>query len=92
MVVRVNDRGPFVAGRMLDVSERVAKLLVFNGGMARVRLDYLGKAGAGGRRRISARCWPSLRTGAAYNIVGLVCPPCVRLSENGSCPHLTPQG
>jgi rare lipoprotein A len=48
IVVRVNDRGPFVAGRMLDVSERVAKLLAFNGGMSRVRLDYLGKAGPAG--------------------------------------------
>jgi rare lipoprotein A (peptidoglycan hydrolase) len=63
IVVRVNDRGPFVAGRMLDVSERVAKLLAFNGGMSRVRLDYLGKAGpagAGDQRALMA----SLRTGA----------------------------
>ena len=45
VVVRVNDRGPYIRGRMLDVSERVARLLVFHGGLARVRLDYLGKAG-----------------------------------------------
>ena len=56
MVVRVNDRGPYVAGRMLDVSERVAKLLAFNGGMARVRLDFLGMAGPPAPA-ISARCW-----------------------------------
>lgn len=48
VVVRVNDRGPYVAGRMLDVSERVARLLAFNGGMERVKLDYLGMAGPAG--------------------------------------------
>jgi rare lipoprotein A len=65
IVVRVNDRGPFVAGRMLDVSERVAKLLVFNGGMSRVRLDYLGKAGpagAGDQRALMASLRPSAET------------------------------
>ena len=45
IVVRVNDRGPFVRGRIVDVSARVAKLLDFNHrGVAKVRLDYLGKA------------------------------------------------
>jgi rare lipoprotein A len=65
IVVRVNDRGPFVAGRMLDVSERVAKLLFFNGGMSRVRLDYLGKAGpagAGDQRALMASLRPSAET------------------------------
>jgi rare lipoprotein A (peptidoglycan hydrolase) len=62
LVVRVNDRGPYIAGRMLDVSERVAKLLVFNGGMSRVRLDYLGKAGpagSGDQRALMASLRPS---------------------------------
>jgi rare lipoprotein A len=45
IVVRVNDRGPFVRGRILDVSARVATLLDFNRrGVAKVRLDYIGKA------------------------------------------------
>jgi hypothetical protein len=45
IVVRVNDRGPFVRGRIVDVSARVAKLLDFNRrGVAKVRLDYIGKA------------------------------------------------
>jgi rare lipoprotein A len=48
LVVRINDRGPYIAGRILDVSERVAKLLSYNGGLSRVRLDYLGKAGPAG--------------------------------------------
>jgi rare lipoprotein A (peptidoglycan hydrolase) len=45
VIVRVNDRGPFVGGRMLDVSARVANLLDFNRtGVTKVRLDYIGKA------------------------------------------------
>jgi len=45
IVVRVNDRGPFIRGRILDVSARVAKLLDFSGrGLVKVRLDYIGKA------------------------------------------------
>lgn len=49
IVVRVNDRGPFVGGRMLDVSARVARLLDFDRlGAARIRLDYIGMAPAAG--------------------------------------------
>src|ERR1700678_1025145 len=43
ILVRVNDRGPFVGGRILDVSARVAKLLEFNG-ITKVRVDYVGEA------------------------------------------------
>ena len=43
--LRVNDRGPFVAGRILDVSRRGAEELGFAGqGIARVRVRYLGPA------------------------------------------------
>lgn len=45
IVVRVNDRGPFVRGRLIDVSARAAALLDFRiVGMARVKVDYFGKA------------------------------------------------
>jgi rare lipoprotein A len=45
MIVRVNDRGPYHANRLLDVSEQVAAALDFKRmGTARVRLDYLGRA------------------------------------------------
>ncbi len=64
MVVRVNDRGPYIAGRILDVSEGVAKLLAYNGGLSRVRLDYLGKAGPAGAED-SRALLASLRTGEA---------------------------
>ncbi len=43
VIVRVNDRGPFKRGRVVDVSQRAAQLLGFIGkGTAKVRLDLLG--------------------------------------------------
>jgi len=45
LVVRVNDRGPFAKGRIIDVSERAAQLLGFIGqGTARVRVTYVARA------------------------------------------------
>ncbi|MDE2182113.1 MAG: septal ring lytic transglycosylase RlpA family protein [Alphaproteobacteria bacterium] len=45
VVVRVNDRGPFAKGRIIDVSEQAAKLLGFYGvGTARVRVQYMARA------------------------------------------------
>jgi len=45
VIVRVNDRGPFAKGRIIDVSERAAKLLDFYGaGTARVRVTYVARA------------------------------------------------
>lgn len=42
VVVRVNDRGPFSKGRVIDVSERAASLLGFkNQGTAKVRLEVM---------------------------------------------------
>ncbi|ACA20542.1 rare lipoprotein A [Methylobacterium sp. 4-46] len=49
MVVRVNDRGPYHAGRLMDVSERVAEALEFHRrGTTRVRVEYLGMASVAG--------------------------------------------
>jgi rare lipoprotein A len=43
--LRVNDRGPFVSGRIVDVSEGAAKLLGFyDKGTARVRVVFLNRA------------------------------------------------
>lgn len=45
LVLRVNDRGPFVKGRIIDVSRQAAKLLGFyRHGTARVRVTYLDVA------------------------------------------------
>ncbi len=49
MVVRVNDRGPYHGGRVMDVSQRVAEALDFHGvGTTRVRVDWIGRAGLEG--------------------------------------------
>lgn len=49
IVVRVNDRGPYHGGRVIDLSEKTANLLNFKHlGTARVKVDYLGPAGLAG--------------------------------------------
>ncbi|WP_170314083.1 septal ring lytic transglycosylase RlpA family protein [Lichenihabitans psoromatis] len=49
MIVRVNDRGPYHGGRVMDVSQRVAESLDFRrAGTARIRVEYIGKASLGG--------------------------------------------
>ncbi|MEM7288945.1 MAG: septal ring lytic transglycosylase RlpA family protein [Pseudomonadota bacterium] len=45
VVVRVNDRGPFSKGRVIDLSSRAAQLLGYTKkGVARVRVEYAGRA------------------------------------------------
>lgn len=45
VVVRINDRGPFVRGRIIDLSAHAADLLDFKmAGVAKVRVEYIGKA------------------------------------------------
>ena len=49
IIVRVNDRGPYHGGRIMDVSERVADALAFKAhGTGRVRVEYLGRASVAG--------------------------------------------
>lgn len=49
VVVRVNDRGPFVGNRIIDMSRAAARELDFESkGLARVRVRYLGPAPLGG--------------------------------------------
>lgn len=45
LVVRVNDRGPFVANRIIDLSKKSADVLGVRGnGTAKVRVQYIGPA------------------------------------------------
>jgi rare lipoprotein A len=45
LIVRVNDRGPYAANRILDVSRKTAHLLGFTvRGTAWVRVEYVGRA------------------------------------------------
>lgn len=64
IIVRVNDRGPYVGNRVIDLSSRVAKLLEFHGhGVARVQVEYVGRAPLAGSddRKLVA----TLRDGSA---------------------------
>lgn len=45
IIARVNNRGPFVKGRLVDVSYKTADLLGFaKYGVAKVRVEYVGRA------------------------------------------------
>jgi rare lipoprotein A len=45
LIVRVNDRGPYAKGRIIDVTERAAKLLGFiQAGTAKVRVTFVSRA------------------------------------------------
>jgi len=49
IIVRVNDRGPYHGGRVMDVSQRTAEALAFRHlGTARIKLEYLGQASLAG--------------------------------------------
>ena len=49
IIVRVNDRGPYHADRLIDVSVRTAQLLGFyDRGVTRVRVEYVGRAALDG--------------------------------------------
>jgi rare lipoprotein A len=42
VVVRINDRGPFVQGRIIDLMPAAARILGFSG-LARVTIDVIGR-------------------------------------------------
>ena len=55
--MRVNDRGPFIAGRIIDVTPRAAKKLGFKSqGLTRVRVEVVS-VGDGKYRRKARRGW-----------------------------------
>ena len=43
VVVRINDRGPFVRGRVIDLTPAAARALGFSG-LAEVNLDVVGRS------------------------------------------------
>jgi rare lipoprotein A len=45
VIVRVNDRGPYAEGRVIDLSKRAAEMLDYStAGVARVKVEYVGPA------------------------------------------------
>ena len=76
VVVRVNDRGPFAAGRIIDLSRRGAQLLGFEGnGIAKVRVQILAEES----RAIAA----AARQGT---------PPAILAETDGPPPKAAPRG
>lgn len=63
ILVRINDRGPYVGNRLIDLSWRSARELGFTRkGLARVRVRYAGRAPLNGsdaaeRRHLAAQSW-----------------------------------
>jgi rare lipoprotein A len=56
LLVRVNDRGPYVKSRLIDVSLATARYLGFElGGLAHVRVRYAGPAPLSGDDRAEQR-------------------------------------
>ena len=74
VIVRVNDRGPYHGGRVMDVSSRTADVLGFKGeGTAKIKVEYVGSAPLEGSD--DATLLASLRTdGSPANIDGYSAP------------------
>jgi rare lipoprotein A len=74
VIVRVNDRGPYHAGRVMDVSSRVADVLDMKAmGTAKVKVDYVGAAPMEGSD--DSQLLASLRTdGSPANMIGYSAP------------------
>ncbi|MFA5122476.1 septal ring lytic transglycosylase RlpA family protein [Zavarzinia sp.] len=75
VIVRINDRGPFVNERLIDLSRRAAQLLGFDRqGTARVRVQVVDESGrpGGGGTLPPASTTPEERTAAAAAPVGTV--------------------
>ena len=81
VIVRVNDRGPYHGGRVMDVSSRVAEVLDFKGaGTARVKVEYVGRAPMEGSD--DSYLLASLRTdGSPANMIGYEAPVQVATAE-----------
>jgi len=63
IVVRVNDRGPYAKGRIIDLSEAAARALdVIRTGTARVRVTYLARADGNGGAVVAALTPPEVAT------------------------------
>jgi rare lipoprotein A len=68
VVVRINDRGPFVGTRIIDMSRRSAEVLGFKPkGMAKVRVQYIGPAPLNDQGQHLAAMNRELRNGTPLN-------------------------
>ncbi|WP_269933460.1 septal ring lytic transglycosylase RlpA family protein [Aminobacter sp. HY435] len=86
VIVRVNDRGPYSHGRVIDLSKRAAEMLDYaHSGTAAVKVEYVGRAPLDGQddRYLLASYRPGKGMGDPSNI-GL--PAGVMIAMNGPTP------
>jgi len=70
MIVRVNDRGPFAAHRIMDVSRRTAEALDFRQtGTTPVKIEYIGAASLAGSN--DEKLLATLRLDGPASLAGL---------------------
>jgi rare lipoprotein A len=72
VIVRVNDRGPYVAGRIIDLSHRAASMLGYvNQGSASVAVEYVGQAPLEGddtRMLVASYSGPAIPNGSSTRV------------------------
>lgn len=83
VIVRVNDRGPFHGGRVMDVSSRTADILNFKGaGTAKIKVEYVGRAPMEGSD--DNALFASLRTdGSPASLPGYAAPAETMIADAG---------
>src|SRR4051812_15662369 len=69
VVVRINDRGPFVRGRVIDITPAAARALGFSG-LAPVTLEASGVAGLAGSSAYASSAEPTTRAGRKQRAAG----------------------
>lgn len=71
VVVRINDRGPFVRGRIIDLSYKAAqKLGIVGDGIAKVQVVALGEGSGGGTGGTTQLAYKNLTAGEFYVQIG----------------------
>jgi len=90
IIVRVNDRGPYHSGRVMDVSSKVAEALAFKSfGTAQIKVEYVGKAGLQGSD--DTKLLASLRTdGRPAVLDGSPSLPTTMVAQNAPAPTQAP--
>lgn len=70
VIVRVNDRGPYMPGRIMDLSHRAAEMLGYvNNGHAQIKAEYVGRAPLEGddtRMLVASYNGPPIESGTRY--------------------------
>lgn len=85
VIVRVNDRGPYERGRVIDLSQRAAQMLDYaRDGTAKVKVEYVGRAPLDGEDEAYLVASYTPGNGAPDPSVGM--PTGVMVAMNGSVP------